>query len=163
MTREAKPDVERIALPTWRHLPGQNDRPAEGAFDFLLELSPGITAHADAETNAGWRYGLRLLNHGFFWEAHEVLENVWHRAPPNSRERYLVQTVIHLANGALKLAMGREAAAARLAELARHTLGRAFGQKCDCLMGLRAETLNNAIDRLDAGQDLRPLEEHYEI
>lgn len=163
MTGDAKSDADRIALPDRRHLPGQNERPGEEAFDFLLELSPSITTHADAGTNTGWRYGLRLLNHGFFFEAHEVLENVWHRAPPNSRERFLVQSVIHLANGALKQTMGRKAAAARLAELARQTADRAFGQGHDHLMGLRAEMVNAAIDRLAAGQDLLPLEEQYEL
>jgi len=127
-------------LPPHRHIPGQNARPDEAFFDDIKSDS----GHA-------WLYGIRLFNCGFYWEAHEVLEPVWLNALPNSRERHLVQAVIHLANGLLKQAMGRPNARQRLAGLARSRLAEAFPEARGRLMGIDAADIMAAVDRLTEG------------
>lgn len=106
----------------------------------LLESVVGnvsaVTTSTDAHKNTAWRYGLRLINEGFYWEAHEVLEAVWMHALPNSRERFLVQGIIHCANAALKIRMDRESAAHRLSILAAECIERAFRNADQELMGL---------------------------
>ena len=137
-----------LPLPTHRHVPGRNARPDDALFARVRALLPPETCDAGADANVPWRYGLRLLEAGFHWEAHEVLEGVWLRAAPNARERHLVQATIHLANGALKAAAGREAAAARVAARARESLGRAFPGGEGRLMGLDASALVRAVEHL---------------
>lgn len=102
----------------------------------VVENAPAVTVSSDADNNIAWRYGLRLINEGFYWEAHEVLEAVWMHALPNSRERFLVQGIIHCANAALKIRMDREPAAYRLSLLAAECIERAFQNTDQELMGL---------------------------
>ncbi len=86
---------------------------------------PGITPRPKAAVRSGLDAGMALYHAGFFWEAHEAWEPLWLAAAPNSRERALLQGLIQLANGRLKLAMGRAAAARRIARLTSEHLGRA--------------------------------------
>lgn len=86
---------------------------------------PGLTPRPEAGIRPGLEEGLALYRAGFFWEAHEAWEPLWLDAAPNSRERAFLQGLIQLANGRLKLVMGREAAARRIAALAREHLARA--------------------------------------
>ena len=60
------------------------------------------------------RYGLVLNDHGYFWEAREILEAVWAAAPTGGRERILLRACIHIANGNLRLRMEKGGSAARL-------------------------------------------------
>ena len=129
-----------MPLPPYRHVPGRNERPDETFFD-------GVRASGEA----AWLYGIRLFNAGYYWETHEVLEPVWLDARPNSRERHLVQAIIHLANGLLKETMGRPNARRRLAVLARERFAEAFSDGRHCLMGIRAADARTVADKLAAG------------
>lgn len=152
-----------IPLPPYRHMPGVNARPDETLFAAVKASMPGATVDATSADNAAWRYGLRLLNAGFYWEAHEVLEPVWLNAAPNSRERHLVQAVIHLANGLLKQAMGRPGARLRLAELCRSAFASAFPSGSGRLMGIECADAVSAVVALERGSaDIR-LSTQYEI
>lgn len=133
---KATEGAETLELPAWRYLPGRNERHAEDAFDRIKMLCPCETTEKTARSNIAWRYGLRLFNEGFYWEAHEILELVWQRARPNSRERFVVQCVIHLANGALKSALGQAKARGRLAAMAEECRQRAFAGAVGSVMGL---------------------------
>lgn len=133
---DAEASVHELPLPTYRHLPGTNERPPHGFLDAVIARAPAETRAPEAGTNVAWLYGVRLINAGFFWEAHEVLEPVWAHAAPNSRERFLVQAVIHLANGSLKVRMARPNAAARLADLADESFERAFAGSNERFMGI---------------------------
>lgn len=141
-----------MPLPPRPHIPGRNARPDEAFFD-------GVKT----DSGAAWAYGIRLFNNGFYWEAHEVLEPVWRDAPPNSRERHLVQAVIHLANGLLKEAMARPNARLRLAGLARGRLVEAFPGRHGRLMGIDAEEALSAADRLALGEVGITLIPKYEL
>jgi hypothetical protein len=46
---------------------------------------------------APWRRGLALFNAGRFFDAHEVLEDLWREAPRNSRLRRHLQGLVQLA------------------------------------------------------------------
>lgn len=141
-----------LPLPTHRHVPGENARPDDPVLEAVRRTVPAETRSATAADNVAWRYGLRLLDAGFYWEAHEVLEPVWLAAAPNSRERHLVQAVIHLANGRLKDVMGRPNARLRLAGLARQGFAAAFPTGEGTLMGLDGGVALRAAARLAAGE-----------
>lgn len=152
-----------IPLPSYRHMPGVNVRPDEAFFAAVKASVPAATADETGVENVAWRYGLRLLNAGFYWEAHEVLEPVWLNAAPNSRERHLVQAVIHLANGLLKQAMDRPGARLRLSELCRGAFADAFPSGSGRLMGIDYADAVSAVDALTRGSaDIR-LSTQYEI
>lgn len=136
------------ARPPFAHIPGQNSRHPEGTFDDIRARALTPTVSATAAKNAAFQAGLDLLETGFYWESHEILEPVWMNAPANAPERFLVQALIQLANAALKQKMGRPKAALRLCAIARQHLDRA-GPAEAIVMGLHVETIAGAIDRLD--------------
>jgi predicted metal-dependent hydrolase len=94
-------------------VPGQTPRHPEDWFDALKQ---------DRETAIA--AGLFYYEQGYFWECHEVLEAVWMGAPEPSPERDMAQAIIQLANARLKLRMGREKAALRLAGIVEDLLDR---------------------------------------
>ncbi len=106
-------------LPTHAYIPGQNERHPEDTFDAVRRTAvQGQTAEQLAQCEA-FQAGLRFLDVGFYWEAHEVLEPVWMVLPQDSAERRFVQGLIQLANGCLKVRMKKPKAALRLVEQAR--------------------------------------------
>jgi predicted metal-dependent hydrolase len=81
---------------------------------------------------------------GYFWEAHEVLEALWLRAVPNSRERHLLQGFIQRANAGLKSAMGAERASRRLWGLAAEHFACARGLTAIDVEGLHKDAVARA-------------------
>lgn len=108
--------------PTHAYIPGKTARHPECTFDAVRETAhAGLTPTQLAQSRA-FRLGLRYIEAGYFWEAHEVLEPVWMALPNPGRERQFVQALIQIANGFLKLKMGRPKAAARLENISKGLL-----------------------------------------
>ncbi len=108
---------ESSNLPTHAYIPGKTPRHPEGSFDHIREtVSDTLTPEVLAQSQA-FLVGLRYLEMGFFWEAHEVFEPVWMALPENGDHRCLVQALIQFANAQLKLEMGRPKAAIRLCDI----------------------------------------------
>ena len=129
-----------VKLPPYAHVPGQNARHAEGAFDAICATAVGDPAAL--ERSAAWRAGLEWLDRGYFWEAHEAMEAVWQALPVNSAERRLVRAMIQAANAGLKARMRQMRAVARLVAEARQLLADARLGGDARLMGLsQAEAL----------------------
>jgi len=156
-TRAAKTaqQVAELPLPARAHVPGCNPRNED---EWLHELASraetGINCHS-ASTSMCWRYGLRLFNHGFYWETHELLEPLWQRAAANSRERFLIRAGIQLANAALKHRQGLGRATDRLLGLCEQDLQRAYGRETSVLMGLAEAQIRAAIARLRNGDEMK--------
>ena len=107
------------SLPDHAYVPGVTKRHPEGAFDALREtVWPGMSSREIATSHA-FRDGLRYLDSGYYWEAHELLEAVWQVCAEGSSERFFVQALIQSANAALKRSMGQPKAARRLTDVAR--------------------------------------------
>lgn len=106
------------SFPSYAHLPGINKRPDDGFLEAIIENVPPLSSVESPEKYSLWLYGLRLIEGGYFWEAHEVLEPVWFQCVPNSREKFLVQGIIQYANARLKFCMNRLGAVRRLAVMA---------------------------------------------
>ena len=120
----------RYCLPKYRYWPGVNARPDPSSLAALHETSRSL--------QATWCFGLYLFDSGYYWEAHEVLESVWHHSAPNSRERALVQAVIQIANAALKHCRGAEAARDRILLRARSAAARVWpaSRQDTCVLGV---------------------------
>lgn len=136
--------AENLPLPDYAYIPGQTQRHKENAFDWIKEFAPAVTSDLTTAENIVWYYGLRLIREGYYWEAHEVLETVWLNAPPSSREKQLVQGIIHITNAALKLQMGRPKAADKLAAHAAACINEVFAANPDApLMRLDRQQLGS--------------------
>ena len=56
-----------------------------------------------------------LFNHGYWWESHEALEELWHAAGRTTPPARFVQALIHLSAACLNRHRGHGAAARRQA------------------------------------------------
>lgn len=134
-----------FTLPGEAHVPGQTPRPESSpAFD-AAAAAPAYTVDRMWSENDTYLYGIALYAAQYFWEAHEVWEPVWMRAPGNSRERYMMQGLIQLANACLKVRMARHGAAVRLLSMASGHFGDA-GLATPRIMGLDAVSLARQTD-----------------
>jgi len=111
--------VTAIELPAHAYIPGQNERHPEGAFDHIRQTAVSGQTAAELARSQAFLSGLQFIESGYYWEAHEVLESVWMVLPEDTIERSFIQGLIQLANGHLKLHMGRPKAALRLVGQAR--------------------------------------------
>ena len=108
-----KPDLPRYTgrpFPPYRYLPYQSgatlphprNDPAGHSYHAEEEYLPGFTPE-DWRSCELYLYGIDLFNHGYWWEAHEALEDVWLAA--GQRETLcgrFVQGLIQLAAAQLK-------------------------------------------------------------
>ena len=95
---------------------------------------------------AAFQHGLRYLEHGYYWEAHEVLESVWMALEQESPERCFVQALIQVANAHLKSLMGREKAVRRLCEISRTLLDEL---ESPTVMGVNWSIYTEMLDELE--------------
>lgn len=104
-------------LPDYRHVPGRTPHPTRDPRGHSHGRPhapvPDLNA-ADWRTCAEYLYGLDLFNAGYWWECHEVLENLWHAARLGTPAGHALQTVIQCAAAHLKRECGQPAGAARL-------------------------------------------------
>lgn len=109
----AHPDLPRYTqrpFPPCRYLPRQSgipsphprSAPTEG-FDLWAQNElPRFSPH-NWRSYEPYLYGIDLFNHGYWWEAHEVLEAVWRAAGQRSTVcGQCVQGLIQLAGAQLK-------------------------------------------------------------
>jgi hypothetical protein len=92
-----------------------------------------VPAHCPAPDPIRWRdcraylYGLDLFNHGYYWEAHEVWEGIWHACGRAGPTGSFIQGLIKLAAAGVKAREGRPKGvrthAQRAAELFRQVAG----------------------------------------
>ena len=105
-----------LPLPQWAYVPGETQE-AAADYETLAQaklLVPSAFRGYVPARHPALRYGLALNDHGYFWEAQEILEAVWAAAPQGGRERILLRGCILIANGNLRLRMQKPNTAARL-------------------------------------------------
>ncbi len=135
-----------VLLPEYAHMPGQNQRHPEDAFDAIkASVTPNLSINELALTKA-FQYGLSYLEHGYYWEAHEVLEPIWLNLPTNCVEKKFVQGLIQTANACLKLRMQRPKAATRLCVISRQLLTACEAATC---MGVNRSDIVAIIENLE--------------
>ncbi|GJL83115.1 MAG: hypothetical protein DHS20C01_27490 [marine bacterium B5-7] len=101
-------------LPRVRHLPGSGSVADHEVLDAVLAQCPLQTEVDKWYAHSVYLYGWRMLQGGFYWEAHEIWECVWQRCPANSLEKLLMQALIQTANALLKRRLGQDRAQCRL-------------------------------------------------
>ena len=124
-------------LPDWAYVPGVTPRHPEGWFS---DLKDSFRTHTPLETFGDtllFRVGLYYLDHGYFWECHEVVEPLWLAAPARSAERIFFQLIIQVANAGLKRKMGRMNAYSRLVGMAETLASDLRSRGVDAIYGIK--------------------------
>ncbi len=114
--------MNNLLLPRWAYVPGESLAPVEtyepdADYETLAQvklLVPAAFRGYVPARHPALRYGIMLNDHGYFWEAREILEAVWAAAPQGGRERILLRACILIANGNLRLRMEKPGSAGRL-------------------------------------------------
>lgn len=118
LSAHAPPRYTEYVLPRYRFVPGSDPHPTADPYGHSFNRSPPFPVEAmDGRRwrqSLGYLYGCDLYNRGYWWEAHEAWERIWHLAVRGSPERGVLQGLIQLANCQLKLHMGRTSAVFRL-------------------------------------------------
>jgi predicted metal-dependent hydrolase len=95
--------------------------------------------------------GLRLVNEGRYWEAHEVLEDLWMAKVGD--EKLFLQALIQVTVGFYHRENGNEPGVTKLFAHAREKLGKLRGRQHG---GLTADALEALIDRAATDHAVRP-------
>ena len=116
--------LPEIALPGYSYVPGRFPHPHSDPAGH--RFGAGLPAAELPDPNL-WRtslhylLGIDLFNHGFYWEAHERWESLWHAAGRRGPQATFFKALIQLAVAGVKAREGRADAvrdhARRAAEL----------------------------------------------
>jgi uncharacterized protein len=158
--------LQNEPLPPYSFVPGgpwpHPTRSPQGHSYGQAGASAGGGAGAGAAVMARFRRGAHLFNAGYYWEAHEVWEGLWHACGRHGATALLCKALIKLAAAGVKVREGQEhgvvtharRAAACFAQ-ARELGGRfRLGLDLDCWTE-RARELAANPPRDPAGRDAR--------
>lgn len=132
-------------LPPYRHLPGSTPHPTRDPGGHARDrIEPPVADWSPEQWPSlePWLWGVDLFNHGYWWEAHEALEELWHAAGRSGARAVFVQALIHLSAACLNRRRGHEAAARRQSDRAIEGLETAPGKR---FMGLDVARLIDEI------------------
>jgi len=101
---------------------------------------------------AGFRRGVRLLNEGAYFEAHEVLEDVWREAP--HAEKKFLQGLIQVAVALYHHSRGNRVGACSLLARGRRNLGGYPEDFAGIALDRLRESLNHWQDSLNEGAEV---------
>jgi hypothetical protein len=117
-------------LPPYTHVPGRTPHPVNDPGGHRYGRPPEEPAPLDParwRENAAYLHGIDLFNAGFYWEAHEEWEGLWHRAGRRGPVADFLKGLIKLAAAGVKVYQARPAGVAgharRAAELFRGLAG----------------------------------------
>jgi hypothetical protein len=130
-------------LPPYSYVPGLAPHPVSDPRGHLFgNVEPPaeeLTAAAFS-TNETYLVAIDLFNHGYYWEAHEEWEQLWHLAGRKGATADFLKGLIKLAAAGVKLREGRatgvEQHARRAAELL-HAASTNGGEAASVMLGLR--------------------------
>ncbi|MER9560156.1 DUF309 domain-containing protein [Mesorhizobium sp. M0323] len=84
-------------LPTYAYLPGKHPHPVRDPLGHSYRNDPVTVPLAEALGSDVFRWGIDLFNHGYYWEAHEAWESLWHAAKRSTQHRLFFKGLILLA------------------------------------------------------------------
>ncbi len=127
-------------FPPYAYLPGRDPHPTGDprGHSYTGEREPPAPyfAPSDWESNEDYRFGVDLYNAGFFWEAHEVWEGLWHSAKHDALQADFLQGLIQCSAACLKIPMKQPAGLEKLSTNALARLERVSRESRGDYMGL---------------------------
>ena len=110
MTADARPRfLPGVPLPPYTFIPGRNPHPVSDPAGHMHGRSAEHPAPPD---ESRWRecptflHGVDLFNHGFYWEAHEAWESLWHACGRKGPTADFLRGLIKLAAAGVKVREG---------------------------------------------------------
>lgn len=97
-------------LPPYSYVPGQSPHPLSDPRGHSFGRHEPPVAALDEATwrqNETWLYAIDLFNHGYYWEAHEAWEALWHAAGRKGPTADFLKGLIKLAAAGVKAREGR--------------------------------------------------------
>lgn len=134
-------------LPPYTYVTGRSPHPMsdpEGHSYGIAHLPPQALDHDNYRGNQDYLYAIDLFNHGYYWEAHEAWESLWHAAGRQGSTADFLKGLIKLAAAGVKLKEGRPEGVRRhllralellqaLPQLRESVDGRVFGLALDSI------------------------------
>ncbi len=122
------PRYTTTAFPPYRFLPGKFPHPVAHP-DGHSYLPPGEKEPAvpffppeNWRESEAYLFGCDLYNHGYWWEAHEAWEGMWHVVPKPSAQRSFLQGMIQVTAGQMQVQLGKAEGVRRLQMTSRRHL-----------------------------------------
>jgi hypothetical protein len=109
-------------FPPYSFVPRQFPHPMRDPAGHGFRLAPDQAVPLDPNRWHGCRpylYGIDLFNHGYYWEAHEVWESLWHACGRTGLEADFLRALIRLAAAGVKVREGKPVGIERHATAAK--------------------------------------------
>lgn len=101
-------------FPGYAYLPGKHPHPVRDPLGHSYQSDPVTVVAVEVSLSSNvFRWGIDLFNHGYYWEAHEAWEPLWHAAKQSAQHRLFFKGLILLAAAGVKIREGKRVAAAR--------------------------------------------------
>lgn len=137
-----------LPFPAYAYVPGRHRHPARaGARHTPDGGAPGTTQ----------LYALDLFNHGYYWEAHEAWEALWHELARHGPEGRLLRALIALAAAGVKAREGNARGVVRHLGRAAALL-RDLGAERPVVLGLNVAEIAAFAESVAAAPPCRPAE-----
>jgi predicted metal-dependent hydrolase len=107
---QSPPRYTTRPLPPYAYVPGQKPHPIRDPAGHSFGRPGESAVPLDESTwqhNASWLWAIDLFNHGYYWEAHEAWESLWHAAGRRGETADLLKGLIKLAAAGVKAREGR--------------------------------------------------------
>jgi len=150
------PRGQRVAsiepFPPYTHVPGRTPHPISDPAGHSYRVRPHSVAapqHENWTVCREYLRGIDLFNHGYYWEAHEEWESLWHACGRTGTTADFLKGLIKLAAAGVKVREGKPEGvrthALRAAELFRgmNTPGRFLGLEVGELIAFAEEIAAN--------------------
>lgn len=131
-----------VPLPPYAHVPGRTPHPVSDPAGHMAGRQPAPLPPLDPGQwyrSAAYLAGIDLFNYGYYWEAHEAWEGLWHAAGRKGTTADFLKGLIKLAAAGVKHGAGRpdgvRSHARRAAELWQG-VARALGPEQGLFLGL---------------------------
>ena len=110
----------RTNFPPYRYVPGKGPHPTRSpeGHSYGRETAPVAIDEESWRRCEPYLFAVDLFNHGYYWEAHEALEAIWHGVGHDTAIGTFAQAVIQAAAALLKHSTGKQDSAGRLAAAA---------------------------------------------
>ncbi len=125
---DSRPRLTTLPLPPYSYVPGHAPHPVSDPLGHMYGHVPEAVAPLDPRNwraSEAYRFAIDLFNHGYYWEAHEAWESLWHAAGRAGVVAIWCKTLIKLAAAGVKAREGNPTGVERHARRALELLGEA--------------------------------------
>ena len=151
--------VPDVPFPPYAFVPGQSPHPIsdpEGHSHGVRHHPPTPVSPDDWASSRDYLHGIDLFNHGYYWEAHEVWEGLWHAGGRAGTTADFLKGLIQMSAAGVKVRQGMPRGVASLgggaAELFQKVLD-ALGAAGPHYLGLNVNELADFVRGLAAQPD----------